>query len=292
MNIRYIIIFSFIFLFSNCGGGGETPPPQESEKVSLNPYSFKDLELYSFNLDFSNNILKFKLNEIATDRYTYKYFEDSNYTVDTKNQQILLDGKTRATLNDIEYSLSSSGNMIASFNSLKIFELSIYDKNDTFSSNILEEYHQNINLVGTKYSARKEYFVNFYTMEDLVSLDNIDTLTDFINQYRSKTFLGSDYRGLIFSQDNKLLEIKNEEYIDAGTFEIKTIDNKDIVFIYPIDTINYSPDTCFILDLNKVWKSKCYLKDSIKNINLYDDKIYNQVLEYLQTHFTDVAITL
>ena len=79
---------------------------------------------------------------------------------------------------------------------------------------------------------------------------------------------------------------------DAGTYSIKTLDNKEILFLNPNNTKRYGESSCYILDFSRVWKAECHLKDSNETVNFYDKAIYNEVLEYMQNNFTDVKVEI
>ena len=142
------------------------------------------------------------------------------------------------------------------------------------------------------YESKLSYLANTHSVKDLVTDEVFDNLEAFVSAYKSKTFRGSSINGLVFGERNALLQQTEGNVSDAGSYEIKTLDNKEILFLSPTNTKRYGSNTCYILDFSRVWKSECHLKETSERLNFYDKDVYDDVLKYMQTAFVDINISI
>jgi hypothetical protein len=285
--LRVILIVSISMFILSCGGGSgvtQNNTPQYE-------YSFEGLQLYGFYREFNNHQLRYYSHEILEHNYIDRYFENGGFVQLENDFQIIINSNHRASYSDISYNLNSSGGITASYNAQDIFELVIENKIN-YSDTKLVEYNFDMELTGTKYSVIKRYKQNFYILKDLTSSDSYANLDAFIANHRSTPFIGSSYRGLVFSHSNKLLELNNGIYSDAGSYAIEIINEKEVLFIYPDNQITYPSNGCYILDFNRVWLSKCYEANQEENLTLYDNSAYQSVEEYLQENLIDVEVNI
>ncbi len=92
---------------------------------------------------------------------------------------------------------------------------------------------------------------------------------------------------------NGTLKEKNQNvYTTAESYELKSVDGKEIILIHPINTQQYGSHTCYILDVNYVWQGDCYLKSEKQHLKFYDKKVYESVSSYLQNNFVNMEISL
>ncbi len=92
---------------------------------------------------------------------------------------------------------------------------------------------------------------------------------------------------------NGTLKEKNQNvYTTAESYELKSVDGKEIILIHPINTQQYGSHTCYILDVNYVWQGDCYLKSEKEHLKFYDKKVYESVSSYLQNNFVNMEISL
>jgi hypothetical protein len=97
----------------------------------------------------------------------------------------------------------------------------------------------------------------------------------------------------VFAKNNQLQELKSGNNRDAGSYEIKTMDNLNILLIYPDNSDYYYADnSCYILNFSRVWKSKCYLKESKKKSIYYDKDVYDDLLLYLKEKFISISVSI
>ena len=301
----YIVsIFTTFFLLS-CGGGGgsdtttpktdkpkDTPPNTTSIPTIKSAYSFKDSTLYSFSTTFKDNTFRYQVQKLNSKEDLLYYFVDKSYTLDTTKEQIIIDTDTRISSDTLEYTISSNGDIEVSSQNKKLFAYYLMKKS-SFSSDKFTPYHKDIKgLKGIEYIAIKKYFVDFYRLQSIVSKDNSKTIDEFINSHRAKVFIGSDSKGLIFKDSSQVIELKNGKSSNGGKYEMKKINNKDILFVYPIDTINYPSKICYILDFGNIWKSSCHIKNEEENLTLYNNDIYQQIEKNLQDSLISIQITI
>ncbi len=298
------ILLNSSIAFTSCGGGGGSSSNTSSQVVSNQVESYqyrfdKEIELYGFNLGFRDYSLLFEMDKVTTTSLKHYYYDDNsnNYILDDRDYKIIIEDGNYSdvdSFSNIQYKVNQQGGLIAYVGSKDIFELKI-EKKENFNSNRFETYDKNIDLNGSKYNITKEYLSNLY-IEEKTMVDNdgkgYDSLKQFVDTHRDQPFLGSSYIGLIFYEDNKLLEKRgNQSYTEAGSFEYKTVDNKSVLFIYPTN-INYQQDICYRFDFGEIKKSKCYLKSNEYNITMYDKSIYNSILNYLQNNLVDIDIDI
>lgn len=253
---------------------------------------FKNLKFYGFNMKLFKNKLQFNLNKIDIDRqsilYSYFDFKQGKYELNKEDSLIFVNGE-RTLVENITYSFDNQ--MIkALFNDKNLFELSLI-KSEPFTANRLDEYDSDINIKGTKYLFIQRYLTNFYEVEELASKKSFDTISQFIAIHREEPFIEKVSSGLVFDDGNKqLLELNNGRYLNAGYYEVKNINNKEIIFLYPNDLKSYPPNICYILDFNQIWKAQCYIKGSRRSNILYDENVYTSILEYLNKNFATVQL--
>ena len=280
---------SILFLFTACGGGSNN----STSSIDSNT-SFQNKELYSFNLNFVDSRQRYDLKKIdaINAQMTYEFFDfdSDDYEVDSKEKQIFVNGK-REDLADASYALDKNGSLEAIINGQKMFLLSLLQEKE-IDANRLEEYGSNIKITGKVYESRLDYLSNVHTVKDLVTEEAFDNLEAFVTAYKEKTFAGSSLNGLVFAQNNELNQQTEGNVTKAGSYEIKTVDNKEILFLSPLNVERYGKYTCYILDFSRVWKSECHLKDSSESLKFYDKDVYDDVLKYMQTAFVDVDISI
>ncbi len=307
MLFKILILILPIFFISCGGGGGSTDEPSSSststslisdkvEMVDSYNYSFDDVKGYAFNLGFKDNSILFELDEIGIDDnlFVHKFFDKdtSDYKVDSKIKKLRINVDEEIKSTQLDYRITDGGSIMASYNSKDIFNIYLVDKENYISSSLSEIDAENINLSGVRYSAIKEYFVDFYKIDGLASTNSYGNLNDFISYHRDSPFTGADYSGLIFDGDSLLLELRDNKYREAGSYEIKNIKNQDIVFIYPDDKLNYDGKGCYLFDdsYGVVLKATCYNSGDKEEFYIYDENIYNSAIKYVQ-NLTDVNMT-
>jgi hypothetical protein len=290
--------------FIGCGGGGSsekssTPSTvitDQVEMVDSYNYSFDDVRGYAFNLGFKDNSILFELDEVGIDDnlFVRKFFDEDtgNYEIDTKIRKIRINVDEEIKSTQLDYRITNAGSIISSYNSKDIFNIYLVDKESYISNSLPEIDAENINLSGVRYSAIKEYLVDYYKIDGLASTDSYNNLHEFISVHKDSPFTGANYSGLLFDGDNSLLELRDNKYTEAGSYEIKTIKNQDIVFIYPDDKLNYDANGCYLFDdsYRVVLKATCYNSGDKEELYIYDENIYNGVIEYVQD-LTDVNMT-
>jgi len=293
-NIDKKIVISLSLLFLIGCGGGSSSSPDENNRNESTQNRFKEKTLYSFKLNFVDHRQRYDLNKIdgVNSNLIYKYFDfDSNdYEVDTKEQQIFINGK-REALSDATYGLEDNDSIEARVDGQKIFRLTLLSENKVKVEK-LEEYGSNIAIEGKVYETKLTYLSNFYKVKDLVDNSSYNNLEAFVTEYQSKTFEGSVLNGLAFGENNTIRQRTENNSSDAGTYKIEKIDDKDILFLNPKNTKRYGKNSCYILDFSRVWKAECHLKDSNDSVNFYDKAVYDEVLEYMQTNFTQIKIDI
>ena len=289
------LLILIILLFTACGGSSSSPKKVKEEIEDETQINFKRKTLYSFNLNFVDQRQRYDLREVdgVDGRLNYKYFNfDSDiYEVDSKEQALFVNGK-RSALADASYSLEENGRVVkATVDGQKMFSLTLLEENEIKSEKLIE-YGSNIAIEGKVYTSRLTYLSNLHKVKDLLNDSAYDNLEVFVNAYKNKTFIGSDFNGLVFGDNNNIRERIENNVSDAGTYRIEKIDNKEILFIIPNNTKRYGKNSCYILDFSRVWKAECHLKDSNETIKFYSKDVYDDVLKYMQTNFTDIEIAI
>jgi hypothetical protein len=142
------------------------------------------------------------------------------------------------------------------------------------------------------YETELTYLVDFYTVKDLISDESFDDLEAFVQMYKEKMFEGSVFNGLSFGEENNLTQHTDNNRTEAGSYEIKRMNNQEVLFLYPDNTKRYGSNACFILDFTRVWKAECQLKGNVEKVNFYDKDVYNNVLKYMQAAFVNVEISI
>jgi len=288
--LKQVIMLLSVLLFIDCGGGSSSSP-DTNESIKN---SFKNKPLYSFKLNFVDHRQRYDLTEIdgINSNLIYKYFDfnSNSYEVDTKEQQIFVNGKRGAML-DATYRLKDNGSIESDMDGQKIFQFILLAE-DKIKIEKLEEYSSNIAIEGKVYKSKLSYLSNFYKVKDLLNNSSYDNLEAFVEEYQSKTFEGSVLNGLAFGENNTFRQRTENNSSSAGTYSIEKIDNKNVLFLHPNNTQRYGKYSCYILDFSRVWKAECHLKDSHEFLNFYDRDIYDDVLEYMQNNFTDVKIEI
>ena len=287
--LKNILTCSTLLFFTACGGGGNSSNPSRDLNTS-----FQSKELYSFNLNFVDHRQRYDMKRIdaINSNITDEYFDfDSDvYEVDTVDKQLFVNGK-RGALEKVTYALKSDGSIVASLENQEIFQLTLLEEK-TVKKEELEEYGSKITIEGKVYITELKYLSNFHVVKDLISNDSFENLEAFVDAYKEKVFAGSILNGLSFGEDNTLTQHIENNTSNAGTYEIKTVDKKEVLFLYPSDTKRYEDNGCFILDFSRIWKAECRLKDSYVNVNFYDEAVYDAVLKYMQTAFVNVEISI
>ena len=293
MKKRNDLLVLIVFLFTACGGSSSTSSTSTAVD-SATQTSFQNKELYSFNLNFVDSRQRYDLKKIdainAQMSYEFFDFNSDDYEVDSKEKQIFVNGK-REALADASYALDKNGSLEAIINGQKMFSITLLQENEVDTTR-LEEYGSNIKITGKVYESRLDYLSNVHTVKDLVTEEAFDNLEAFVTAYKEKTFAGSSLNGLVFAQNNELNQQTEGNVTKAGSYEIKTLDNKEILFLSPTNTQRYGSNTCYILDFSRVWKSECHLKGSSESLKFYNKDVYDDVLKYMKTAFVNVDIAI
>jgi hypothetical protein len=267
---------------------------QNAPEKTTAALSFGNLKLYAFNLALVDHEIRYDMDTIdaGTLSVSRSYFDfaQAKYVQDPAEVQIFADS-ARSSISQILYT-EQNGTLIASLNGKKIFQLKLLQE-DSFSDTNLKEYKSDITLEGKRYSVLNEYFVDFYKIKGLASSKDYDTLANFISEHK-ETLLFENYKGegLVFYEDEKLLELHQGQYINGGYFKNTYRNGKEVLFIYPNALDRYPKNSCFILDFNKVWEAECHPKESLDTHYYYDSDIYDSVVDYLKSNFTEVDISL
>jgi hypothetical protein len=287
-----IILYSLNLLFLTACGGGNSASSVNEDNLS-NKLSLEGIELYNANLKKVNGSRHYDINKfdgINSDLTTLTFdFDTKSFTTQSQEQEIFVDGQ-RNSFSNVTYNVNPSGRLHASINEKDIYSLELLSNNAVKSSR-LEAYRSDIDIEGKAYEIQTHYLSNFFMIEKLVGSDAFSNLTDFTKAYENKIFLGSYFRGLVF-KDNKLQELKDGNYTDAGSYEIKTVDEIEILMIYPDDSHHYyAKESCYVLSFSRVWKAKCYLKGSENNSTYYDKEVYDDLAEYLKGKFVSFEVS-
>lgn len=291
-------IYQYYSTEQNCTSNQEDNNSSiEENNTSIIPLknSLENIELYQPLLKQVNGSRQYYIDKLdATSNYLLPFsfnFDIKDFEALTEEQEIFIDGKQNAFSN-IEYKIDATGKLVAYLGTQEIYTLSLLSTHD-INNTWIEGYRTNIDTTGKAYTIEKEYLSNFYIIEKLVTSDVFETLEEFTQKYQNKVFLGDYFRGLTFATNNKLEESKDKNSTTAGTYEIKTIDEQNVLMIYPDDSqYYYADDSCYILNFSRVWKAKCYFKTSKKEELFYDKDAYDDFLFYLQTKFTQVTVSI
>ena len=257
--------------------------------------SLNGIELYEANLKQVDGNRRYDIEKFdgITSSLTALYFDFNIHDFSPRNQEqeIFVNGQ-RNSLANIEYNLNTSGQLIASINQQEIYSLELL-LSERIKASRVEAYRSDIEIEGVAYTIQIHYLSNFYIVEKLLSSNVFSSIGSFTKNYQSKAFIGDYFRGLVFAEDNKLKEKKSGKYSDAGTYEVKTLDNINLLMIYP-DNSNYyyADNSCYILSFSRVWQSKCYLKETKKEKIYYDKDVYDDLLTYLQEKFININISI
>lgn len=294
-----------VILFIACGGGGSTSShidtvdlvSSQDRNISETPtiHSLKDIELYDVNLKQVNgsrsyDIEKFDGTTSSLTPYAFN-FESKNFILRSQEEEIFVDGQ-RNSFSNINYGIDTSGRLTAMLNENNIYSLELISS-DKVKKSTLEEYRSDISIDGTAYTIKINYLSNFYRVNKLLSTEVFDDINDFTAKYKSKVFIGDYFKGLVFGENNKLQELENGKYSDAGTYEVKVLDDINILMIYPDNSdYYYAENSCYILNFSRIWESTCYLKGSQKEKLYYDKKIYEDILLYLQKKFQTISFQI
>jgi len=270
----------------------------EEENISENiniKNSLKGLFLYQANLKKINGSRRYDIEKFdgMTSNLTPLFFDfkSKNFRIRDKDLEVFVDGK-RNSFSNIKYTLNNKGQLVASLNQKNIYSLELISTKK-IKKNRVEEYRSNIEVEGIAYEIQTKYLANFYIVEKLATSEVFENLSEFTKTYQKKIFIGNYFRGLVFNKHNKLQELKSTKYSDAGTYEVKKINNLNMLMIYPTDkNYYYSDNSCYILSFSRVWKSKCYLKGNKNNSTYYDKNIYDDLVVYLKEKFISIEISI
>jgi len=290
--LKTTLTLSTLLLFTACGGGSNNN--EKNNTSTPITQSFKNKELYSFNLNFLDQRQRYDMKQIdalnSNISYQYFNFDAKTYEVDTTDKQIFVNGK-RGAFQDIDYALQTDGSIIASLEDKAIFKLALIEVKEV-KTEVLEEYGSKINIEGKRYLTKLSYLANFYTIKDLISNDSFENLEAFVEVYKKEPFRGSVLNGLQFGEESNLTQVFENNSSHAGSYEIRLIDEKEILLLNPNNTKRYGNNECFVLDFSKVWTAKCHLKSSVETLNFYNKEVYDDVLKYMQNAFVNVDISI
>ena len=292
---RFIIGFILIFIIG-CGGGGKSST-SSSASPSTSSRSHIDLEadtFYQFNLAFDDHQDQYEMTQwnLPEESKTEYRFDFSKKSFELKeNEEKLFINNQRKSSKDILYHYQN-GEVVATVDNQDIFKLSLIEKKSITGKREFPPYLTTIDINGEIYTIAKEYLANLYRIKNVSSNSEIDTLDKFIKAHQNTPFTGNQYRGLVFGKNNTLLELKEQKYTNGGFYEIKTIDNKEILFIYPNDTDNYPKDGCYLIDFNHIEEGECHLKNQIEKLYWYNKNVYDNIVDYLKNSMVEVEIEL
>lgn len=257
--------------------------------------SLKGIALYKATLRQINGTRDYHIEAYdgVTADMTPLYFdlETKSFELRDEEQEIFINGQQNSFAN-LDYEVNASGKLISSSNSQKIYTLSLVGT-ESIQASYFDEYRSNIEIQGEAYEIEKEYLANFYIVEKLLSSTVFDSINGFVQHYRTRAFRGTYFRGLVFGEENKLREKKDGNYTDAGTYEIKTVDDMKVLLIYPTDSEYYYADnSCYILNFSRIWQSKCHFKGTKETKNYYDKDVYDDLLLYLKAKFIEYTVSI
>ena len=274
-----------------CGGSSN-----DSREETIFSSAFDKQELYTFNHKSNDSTHKYQMKKLDGSNNTLNsYFFDftaKEYVVKSQNQNIFVNGQ-RLNSEAISYGINQQGSMVAKNTEEEIYALSLI-KTQPFNSNGFEPYRtsERLKLTGKVYDVDVDYLTNYYVVDDLASQNRFDTLTQYTTTHRTTPFLGTPSNGLVFDVNGTLKEKNQNVYTTAGSYELKSVDGKEIILIHPTNTQQYGSHTCYILDVNYVWQGDCYLKSEKEHLKFYDKKVYESVTSYLQNNFVNMEISL
>ncbi len=289
---RKYLSLSIAMTFLACGGGGgETTTSTQNEPTQ----SLKGLELYNFNLSLKKGKRQYNSKKIdpITGEITPYYFDftTKSFTQESTPKTVFIDGK-RYSNEDIAYQFNSTGELQYLIDENPFATLS-YQERSVVKESEFEPYRSKFTIKGNSYKTKLTYSKSVITVNKLASNKVFESLTEFREAYTTKPFMGSLSQGLLFGENGELRELKKNKIDKNGRYEIKTIGDKEAIFIYPNNPkAYYSANTCFILDYSRVWKAKCHEKNSQQSIFFYDKSIYNSAKSYLEKSFVELNISI
>ena len=280
-----MVLFSLSII--GCGGsGGETSFSS----------TFDDKELYAFQRKSNDTTHKYQMQKLDGRNHTLNaYFFDftaKEYVVQSQNQNIFVNAQ-RLNSEAITYGINRQGSMVAKNGAEEVYSLSL-KKTEPFNSNGFVPYgtSERLKLNGNVYDVEIDYLANYYLVDDLASQKRFDTLTKYTTAYRTTPFLGTPSNGLVFDVNGTLREKNRNLYTKAGSYELKTIEGQEILLLHPTNTQQYGSRTCYLLDVNYVWRGECYLRGEKEHLKFYDKDIYESINAYLQNNFVNTEISL
>jgi len=290
-------ILVVLFFIVGCGGSKNNNTANSTItpiiNIDENYSNFEDLELYEFNLDYSpnKNGIGYKMKKIEVNEYRYTSFnfnfESNMFEIEGDDKQIFINNK-RGSTNTISYRLNSNEEMVANEQD-DIFKLSIKKIEEVTLKGLKEYQIKELPLKGKRYVFKKKYLSNYYIINRLTSDEIFDNLKEFVTKYSKKPLT----YGWIFAKNGKLqMKDKDDKYLDIGEYKIKEIDGQETLFIYYNKPNQHDIHNCYILDYATVWEAECHLKNSVEEVNFYNQEIYDTVERYLQTNFIKATITI
>lgn len=292
--LKLSIYFTSLFYFTACGGGSSGTVLGESVERNSSNLSLEKLSLYQPHLKFVQGDRKYQLTTIdaLNDTVSEQTYNFTSKTFQNASEQKLIINGTEALESQISYKLEENGTLIARLLETKLFEL-ILTNTTPLNNHSLSNYRDEIVVSGTLYEITKNYFANFLILEELVNTKNYDTVQSFIEEHQTLPFIGSYQRGLVFGNGNKLLELKNGNYTESGSYRIEQHDGREILLI---DSKNpdfyYLQKACYVLDLSYIWKSRCSFKQSQEKLKFYSPSIVQSIKKHLAENFATVQITI
>jgi len=307
-NINFFLLFIVLIIISACGDtthitniyevNSSNGDCKEEDNVSENievKNSLKGIFLYQANLKQINGSRRYDIEKFdgITSNLTPLFFnfEFKDFMIRSKDLEIFVDGK-KNSFSNIDYKINDKGQLIASVNQKNIYSLELISTKEIKKTRV-EEYRSDIDIEGKAYEIKTKYLANFYIVEKLLTSNVFENLSAFTKKYQKKVFIGDYFRGLVFSENNKLQELKNTHYSDAGNYELKTINNLNMILIYPTNSNYYYADnSCYILNFSRIWKSKCYFKGSENSSTYYNKDVYDDLLLYLKEKFISIKVSI
>ena len=274
-----------LLLFVACGGGGG------GSKVSE---SFLTSELYSFKHNLDSN--RYEANKITPidsgvgQQSYYFNFDKRQYETLSNDGILFIDGK-RALSSSISYGFNAQNELVATSDSTELFKL-LLQQEQTINRTYLDEYKSKIQIQGRYYSLKRVILHNLIFMNAIATNETFDNLKSFVSFFQQHPFKEIGTTQLFFDASGKLLERdESGKESSAGSYELKTIDGREVLFLSPNNLNKYSKE-CYLLDFSKVWRSSCYLKGEEAIVNYYNRDIFNNVEQYMQTNFKSIQINI
>jgi hypothetical protein len=282
-----LVINILMLLFFMVGCGDSKNCNTIKERYS----GFENLELYGFHLDYSSHQIGYKMRKIEANEYRYTpytfNFESNIFEIEGDDKQIFVNSE-RGSSNTISYHLNSSDEMVANEGE-DIFKLSIKAIEEVTLKGLKEYQIKELPLKGKRYILKKEYLSNYYIINKLTSDEVFDNLQEFVAKYSHKPLT----YGWIFAENGKLqMRDRDDNYVDIGAYKIKEIEGQETLFIYYNRPNQHNIHNCYLLDYATVWEAECHLKNSVEEVNFYNQEIYDTVEKYLQTNFIKATITI